>query len=62
MVDIEPIPMDQHEQDPLRLVLGGAHNEQHEVNRKVEDHERASNDGKVESQMCTMRDYMNSTR
>ena len=44
MVDIEPILMDQHEH-----VLGGAQNGQYGVNREVEDHERASNVGKVEA-------------
>ena len=58
LVDIEPIPMDQHEQDPLGHVLGGAHNGQHGVNREVEDHERVSNAGEVEVQIPTMRDYM----
>ena len=54
--------MDQHEQDPLGHVIGGAHNGQHVVNREVEDHERASNAGKVEAQIRTMRDYMNPTQ
>ena len=61
LVDIEPIPIDQHEQHPLGHVLGGAHNGQHGVDRVVEDHERASNAGEVEAQMRTMRDYMNPT-
>ena len=54
--------MDQHERDPLGHVLGRVHNGQHGVDRRVEDHERASNAGEVEAQMRTMRDYMNPTR
>ena len=47
LVNIEPIPMDQHKQDPLGHVLGGVHNGQHGVNREVEGHKRASNAGEV---------------
>ena len=43
-------------------VLGGAQNRQHGVDRVVEDHGRSSNVGEVETQMHTMRDYMNPTR
>ena len=57
VVNIEPIPMDQHEH-----VLGGAQNGQHGVNREVEDHERASNAGKVEAQTRIIRDYVNPTK
>ena len=38
LVDIEPIPMDQHKQDPLGQFLGGALNGQHGVDRRVKDH------------------------
>ena len=55
LVDIEATPMDQHEQDPLGHVLGGAHNGQHGVDRREEDHERASNVMEVEAQMRIMR-------
>ena len=62
LVDIEPILMDQHEQDPLGHVLGGAHNAQQGINKEVEDHEKASNVGEVKAQMRTIKDYMNFTR
>ena len=51
MVNIESIPMDHHEQDPLGYILSGVHNGQHSVNREGEDYERASNGEKVEAQM-----------
>ena len=54
--------IDQHEQDPLRHILGGAYNGQHGVNSRVENHERANNVGEVEDQIRTMRDYMNPIR
>ena len=62
LVDIEPIPMDHHKQNPLGYVLGEAQNGQHEVNKEIKEHERASNAGEVEAQMRIMRDYMNLTR
>ena len=37
LFDIKPIPMDQHEQDPLGHDLGGALNGQHGVDKIVED-------------------------
>ena len=49
----------QHE--PLGLAMGEALNEQHEVDKRVENQERASNAGEVEAQICIMRDYMNPT-
>ena len=61
-INIEPISMDHHEQDPIKHGLGGAQNEQHGFDRVVEDHEHASNAGEVEAQTRTMRDYMNSAR
>ena len=45
--DIEPIPMDQHERNPLGHILGGAHNRQYRVNRRVEDHKSGNNAGEV---------------
>ena len=74
LVDIRPIPMEQHKQDPPRHVLAGAHNGQHEllghvlgralngqhgVDRRVEEQERFSNVGEVKAQIRTVRDYMN---
>ena len=61
VVKIEHIHMDYHKQDPLGHVLGEAYNGQHRVDRREKDHERASNAGKVEAQLRTMRDYMNPT-
>ena len=60
LVDIRPIPMDQHDQ--VGHVLGGAQHVQDGVNRDVVDQERESNAGEVEAQIRTMRDYMNPTR
>ena len=54
--------MDHYEQNPLGHVLGGAHNGQHRVDRREEDHERASNAGEVKAQLRTMTNYMNPTR
>ena len=54
--------MDHYEQNSLGHILDGAQNRQHGVNMEVEDHEKASNAGKVEVQMRTMRDYMNPIR
>ena len=59
LVDIESIPMDQHKQDPLGHVIGGAHHRQYVVDRVIKDHERTSNAREVEAQIRTMRDYMN---
>ena len=64
LVDIRPIPMEQHEQDPSGHIPVGPHNGQreflghvlerelngqHGVDRRVEDQERASNAGEVEA-------------
>ena len=42
--------------------LGGEQHRQHGVDRVLEDHESASNAGKVEPQTRTMRDYVNPTK
>ena len=42
--------------------MGRTLNEQHGVDKRVEDQEKASNAKEVESQICTMRDYMNPIR
>ena len=69
--------MEQHEQDPLGHILESAHNGQHEligyilgkalngqhgVDRRVQDQERASNAGEIETQIRIMRDYVNPIR
>ena len=54
--------MDHHEQDPMGHGIGGAQNGQHGVDMVVDDHEKTSNAGEVETQTLTIRDYMNPTR
>ena len=45
-INIEPIHMDHHEQDPRGHGLGGAQNGEHGVDREVEDRDHMSNAGK----------------
>ena len=46
----------------MRYGLGKAQNGPHGFDRFIDDHERASNAGKVEAQTRIMKDYINLTR